>query len=71
MHSKARNRLSTQRATDLVYVFSNMRLATRLKAVDHRQQQLPWEVEEKDSDASASDAAPSSAVSDSCSDSEP
>ncbi len=55
-------------------LFSNMRLAMRLKAVDHRQQQLPWEVEEKASDASASDAAPLGAVShcsDSNSDSEP
>jgi len=42
VHSDSRNRLSTKHATDLVWLYSNLRLAKRTQALEQQQQAQPW-----------------------------
>ena len=51
IHNKKRNRLTSQRASDLVYVFSNLRMLRKFAAVDYWEDNVPWlEVEEDESE---------------------
>jgi hypothetical protein len=43
IHSKKRNRLTEDRARDLVYVHSNLRLVQQVKAVDYTETNIQWE----------------------------
>ena len=59
VHNRRRNRLKVDSATDLVYVFSNLRLAKELTAVDYQgAKAINWHaVEEKDfEDAAGEDS---------------
>jgi len=42
VHSDSRNRLSTKHATDLVWLYSNLRLAKGTQALEQQQQAQPW-----------------------------
>ncbi len=48
MHSTSRNRRTHKRAEKLVWVFSNLRLAKTIIAVDYKQAVVPWEVVEEE-----------------------
>lgn len=42
IHNKRRNRLSSKRANDLVYVFSNLRLVERMKSANYVEEFPEW-----------------------------
>ena len=42
MHSDSRNRLTTQRATNLVWLYSNLRLLQRTQDLQQGGRALPW-----------------------------
>ena len=42
IHSKRRNRLTTDRASALVYVFSNLRMLRKVTAVDYEEEYPIW-----------------------------
>jgi hypothetical protein len=51
IHNRKRNRLQPERADDIVYVFSNLRLANKVFDVEYEEKFLDWvEVEGEDSD---------------------
>jgi len=54
IHNKKRNRLTEDRARDLVYVHSNLRLLENIQAVNYVQTTVEWEqwaVADSDSDS--------------------
>ncbi len=50
IHSKRRNRLTPQRADDLVYVFSSLRVRDRVQAVDYKANVVAWQQESSSGD---------------------
>lgn len=48
IHSKSRNRLSPDRARDLVYVFSNLRLIQRIEDVEYEEEFPEWDSSDDD-----------------------
>ena len=58
VYSNSRNRLTTKHATDLVWVYSNLRLAKRTQALGQQGKAQPWvefsEEEEGDAEGSSS-----------------
>ena len=43
IHNKRRNRLTEERARDLVYVHSNLTLLQKIEAVDYIEANVQWE----------------------------
>ncbi len=60
VHSDSRNRLTTKRANDLVWLYSNLRLAQRTQSLEQQDMAQPWvvleeeEEEEEEEDGSSS-----------------
>jgi hypothetical protein len=50
IHSKKRNRLTPQRAQDLVHVFSDLRLAHKVNNIEFEEEMVTWMEEEEPND---------------------
>jgi hypothetical protein len=50
IHSKKRNRLTPQRAQDLVHVFSDLRLAHKVNNIEFEEEMVSWMEEEEPND---------------------
>jgi hypothetical protein len=50
IHSKKRNRLTSQRAQDLVHVFSNLCLAHKVNSIEFEEKMVSWMEEEEPND---------------------
>jgi hypothetical protein len=50
IHSKKRNRLTSQRAQDLVHVFSDLRLAHKVNSIEFEEEMVSWMEEEEPND---------------------
>jgi hypothetical protein len=50
IHSKKRNRLTPQRAQDLVHVFSDLRLAHKVNSIEFEEDMVSWMEEEEPND---------------------
>jgi hypothetical protein len=50
IHSKKRNRLTLQRAQDLVHVFSDLRLTHKVNNIEFEEEMISWMEEEKPHD---------------------
>jgi hypothetical protein len=48
IHSKKRNRLSSNKASDLVYVFSNLRLLDKIEDLEYEEAFVAWSSEEEE-----------------------
>ena len=48
IHNKARNRLSVDRARDLVFVFSNLRLLKSIEDVEYEEEFPEWDSSDDD-----------------------
>lgn len=47
IHSKKRNRLTPQRAQDLVHVFLDLRLANKVNHIEYEEEMIKWIEEEE------------------------
>jgi hypothetical protein len=50
IHSKKRNRLTLQRAQDLVHVFLDLRLAHKVNSIEFEEEMVSWMEEEEPND---------------------
>ncbi len=48
IHNKKRNRLRPDRANDLVEVFSNLRLISKVNNIEYEEQMVAWDSEEEE-----------------------